>query len=101
MQYVEILRVRRALLWYTGILLALVIVALVSVYAGTHAEVHNSGTVRFGELVGGCAFGAGGVAALVVPGLSVESAQTIPIIWTRPASRASIAWRYIAVDAVA
>jgi len=101
MQYVEILRARRALLWFTGILLGLVIAALVSVYAGSHGDIHNSGDVPFEDLVGACAFGAWIVATIVVRGLSADAAHATAIVWTRPMSRDRIAWRYIAVDAIA
>ncbi len=102
MHYVEVLRARRALLWYTGIALGLMILAVLSVYAGSHGELHASdGSLRLGDLVIGCAFGGWIVLTCVAPGLSNESALTTPIIWTRPASRERIAWRYVAVDAIA
>ncbi len=102
MQYVEILRARRALLWYTGVLLALMIVVILSVYAGSHSAIRTGGgSVPLSHLIVAAAFGAWIVATIVVPGLSSESAHTTPIVWTRPLSRDRIAWRYIAIDAVA
>jgi hypothetical protein len=99
MEYVEILRARRVLIWYCGALLAALIVTVISVYSG-HAQTHGTpGTVRLSDILKGCAFGAMIVATCVAPGLNAES-NTLAIAWTRPMSRAAIAWRYIAVDAL-
>jgi hypothetical protein len=99
MQYVEMLRARRVLTWYCGILLGALVIAVISVYSG-HAHMHGSlGTTRLSELLEGCAFGAMIVATCLAPGLNAES-STLAIVWTRPMSRPAIAWRYIAVDAV-
>jgi len=102
MQYVEVLRVRRVLLWFLGIVLGMVILSIVSTYAGTHGDIHaGGGTLHFADLVLGCVFGAWIVTTCVAPGLSNESALTAPIVWTRPLSRQQIAWRYVAVDVAA
>ncbi len=99
MEYVEILRARRALTWYCGVLLAVLIVTVISVYSGHSQMTGAPGAVPLSVLLKGCAFGAIIVATCVACGLNAES-STLAIAWTRPMSRAAIAWRYIAVDAV-
>jgi hypothetical protein len=99
MEYVEILRARRVLTWYCGILLAALLVSVISVYSGHSHMTGPPGAIPLSDLLKGCAFGAIIVATCVAPGLNAES-NTLPITWTRPMSRAAIAWRYIAVDAV-
>ena len=97
MEYVEILRARRILLWYGIVLLAIVGLAILAVYSG-NGKVHTeNGTVNFSSFVKAGTFGALVVATFIAPGLSAESATT-PIIWTRPVTRESIAWRYIGID---
>jgi hypothetical protein len=99
MQYVEILRARRVLTWFCGLLLGAFVLVVISAYSG-HAHMHGSvGTIHLSELLKGCAFGAMVLATCVAPGLNAESG-TLAIAWTRPASRSAIAWRYIAVDVV-
>ena len=100
MEYVELLRARRVLTWNCGLLLAALIIAVLSVYSG-HAEMKGSvpSAIALSHLLKGCAFGAIVVATGVAPGLNAES-STFAIAWTRPMSRAAIAWRYIAVDAL-
>ena len=99
MEYVEILRARRALTWYCGILLAVLVVTVISVYSKHSHMTGSPGTISLSDLLKGCAFGAIVVATCVAPGLNAESG-TLAIAWTRPMSRAAIAWRYIAVDAL-
>jgi hypothetical protein len=99
MEYVEILRARRVLIWYCGILLAILIIAVVSLYSG-HANIHqgnDGGGASLASLIQACAFGAIIVATCVAPGLNAESG-TLAITWTRPMPRTAIALRYIAVD---
>jgi hypothetical protein len=99
MEYVEILRARRVLTWYCGTLLAVLAIAVLSVYSG-HSQMHGSvGPIHLSDLLKGCAFGAIIVATCMAPGINAES-STLAIAWTRPMSRTAIAWRYIAVDAV-
>lgn len=98
MEYVEVLRARRVLTWFCGILIVAVAIVVYSVYAAHGFTQHGSGTERLSELLKLCTFGAMIVATCVAPGLNAES-STVAITWTRPRSRAAIAWRYIAVDA--
>jgi hypothetical protein len=97
MQYVEILRSRRVLTWYCGLLLGALIIVAFSFYY-VHAQMNGRPEfVPLAHLIKGCAFGALILATCVAPGLNAES-STLAITWTRPISRAAIAWRYIAVD---
>lgn len=100
MQYVEMLRARRVLTWYCGILLAAFVIVVISFYSG-HTRVSGGGHSHddLSELIRICAFGAMIVATCMAPGLNGES-STVAITWTRPLSRPAIAWRYIGVDAV-
>jgi hypothetical protein len=100
MEYIEILRARRVLTWYAGFLLAGLIVEALAFYLG-HGHNESNGTVAFSALVGAAAIGGFFIATLVVPGLSAEAAHTTPLIFTRPAPRDAIAWRFVAVDAAA
>ena len=100
MEYVEILRARRILTWYTGFLVAGLIIEAISYYAG-HGHNEGNGTVAFSSLAGAATVAALIIATLLAPGLSAEAANTTALIWTRPAPRDAIASRIIAVDAVA
>jgi hypothetical protein len=100
MEYIEILRARRILTWYTGFLIAGLIIEALAFYLG-HGNNKGDGTVAFSSLAGAAALGAILIATLVVPGLSAEAAHTTPLIFTRPAPRDAIAWRFVAVDAAA
>jgi hypothetical protein len=97
MEYIELLRSRRILTWYTGILLAGLIIEALSFYLG-HGKNEGDGTVRLSMLAGGASFGALLIATFVIPGLSAEAAHTTPLIFTRPMPRDAIATRYVLVD---
>lgn len=100
MQYVEMLRARRVLTWYCGILLAVFVIVALSFYSGhSHISGSEEPVQLLSDILRICAFGAMIVATCMAPGLNAES-STLAITWTRPAPRAAIAWRYIAVDAV-
>lgn len=98
MEYIEFLRARRILTWYTGFLIAGLIIEALSYYLG-HGHNDGDGTVRLSSLVGGAALGALLIATFVSPGLSAEAAHTAPLIFTRPAPRDAIATRYVVLDA--
>ncbi|HEY6235155.1 MAG TPA: hypothetical protein VIW69_08670, partial [Candidatus Elarobacter sp.] len=83
MEYVQILRARRILTWYTGLLIAGLIIEAISYYA-SHGHNHNDGTVPFHMLAAGAGAAALIIATLVAPGLSAEAANTTALIWTRP-----------------
>jgi hypothetical protein len=99
-EYVEIQRVRRVLFWYTVSLLGLFVLTAIAVYS-SHAHVSGgvgpNGHENLSAFVGAAVFGGLIVATVLATGLNAEHATTA-IIWTRPRSRESIAWRYIAVD---
>ncbi len=101
MQYVEMLRARRCLTWYCSTLLAVFVVTAISFYSG-HAQISGSGSPpqALSDLIRICALGAIIVATCMAPGLNAES-STLAITWTRPVRRATIAWRYMAVDLAA
>jgi hypothetical protein len=102
-EYVEILRARRVLFWYTAALLGCFVLTVISVYS-RHAHVTGGGEPNGHEnlsvIVAAATFGALIVATFLATGLNAEHATTA-IIWTRPRSRETIAWRYIAVDLAA
>jgi len=100
MEYVQILRARRILTWYTGIIVAGLIIEAISYYAG-HGNNQNDGTIPFHMLAAGAGAAALIVATLVAPGLSAEASNTTALIWTRPVPRDAIAARFIGVDIAA
>ncbi len=101
MHYVEMLRARRVLLWYAGVLLACMILTVIGNYANVSIMVSSGGVgnISATTLAAGCGFGAWIVTTFVASGLNTEIAMT-PIVWTRPVRRETIAWRYVAVDVV-
>jgi hypothetical protein len=100
MEYVQILRARRILTWYTGFIVAGLIIEAISYYS-SHGHNAGDGTVGFSMLAAGAGVAALIIATLVAPGLSAEAANTTALIWTRPAPRDAIAARLIAVDVAA
>jgi hypothetical protein len=57
--------------------------------------------VRFASIAGVASVAALIVATLLAPGLSAEASNTTALIWTRPAPRDAIAWRFVGVDVAA
>ncbi|MDP9106271.1 MAG: hypothetical protein M3N49_10110, partial [Candidatus Eremiobacteraeota bacterium] len=100
MEYVEILRAKRILTWYTGVLIVGLIIEAISFYA-SHAHNEQNGNLPFNMLAAGAGIGALLIATLVAPGLSSEAANTTALIWTRPAPRDAIAARFIGIDVAA
>ena len=100
MEYVQILRARRILTWYTGILVVGLVIEAITYYTGQHRN-QQDGTIEFAMLAGGGSIAAVIIATLLAPGLSAEAANTTALIWTRPAPRDGIASRFIGVDIVA
>jgi hypothetical protein len=102
MEYVEILRARRHLIWFTAILGASFLLTLITALTG---HLHSGGeltalVIPVQYLEGICFFGALIIASFVAPGLHAEH-TTLALTWTRPTPRATIAWRFIAVDLAA
>jgi hypothetical protein len=100
MEYVEILRARRVLTWYCGVLVVMLAIGAISLYSGHVDLSRGHGTSPLGAIISACAFGAMIVATCVAPGLNAES-NTLAIAWTRPIPRPAMVLRYIAVDVVA
>ena len=100
MEYVELLRARRILTWYTGLIVAGLIIEAISYYGG-HGHNEQNGALPFHMLAAGAGAAALIIATLVAPGLSAEASNTTALIWTRPAPRDAIAARFILIDVAA
>src|SRR5665213_3242704 len=100
-EYVEMLRARRALIWYGSILFACVALGLALAFKDGSPRIQMSHgqnpMIPFQYLLAGSAIGPLILAAFLAVGLDAEY-KTIAITWTRPISRLSIALRYLAVD---
>jgi hypothetical protein len=103
MEYVELLRVRRSLIWNAGIMLVVVIGILT---LGNDSTIHiNGGTTRIaagvaipvGVLATIGAFLAAIYASSIGTSLNRES-LTRDISWTKPVSRTLLAIRFIGID---
>ncbi|MEA2719095.1 MAG: hypothetical protein QOJ39_959 [Candidatus Eremiobacteraeota bacterium] len=100
MEYVELLRVRRALVWF--------VVALAFVLVMVNLVLHGKGgfTIHIGFGKDGVAAGdlvlLGGLGALflaaVFAGNLPGESTTLPFLWTKPVSRTALAYRFVAVD---
>ncbi|GAC1464808.1 MAG: hypothetical protein PVSMB8_17040 [Vulcanimicrobiaceae bacterium] len=104
MEYVEMLRARRVLTWYGGIVFALLAIGLALAFKDGSPQIQMShdANPRIGwdEIVAGSAFAPLVIAAFLGVGLDAEY-KTTAIAWTRPISRYAIALRYIAIDGAA
>ncbi len=95
--YVEILRLRRALVWYGGVaVLLLVISTLVSMDRGGG---NGNDLVSWGIL-----FGVGGYSAMIfgtviAPSLNKEN-DGVEMVWTKPIARERIAVSYVLADLI-
>jgi hypothetical protein len=98
MLYVEVRRVRRVLVWFTSIVVAIAALILVATLSGHHGP-HTTSPIDFSGLLEFSVFAPLIVASFLANDLSAETV-TLPILWTRPVSRATIAWRFVAVDLV-
>lgn len=96
MHYVEIMRSRRVLFWYTVILVGMTAIMAASV-VGRHGTIDDAGPIPLGVILLVCAVGGYVVATIVATGLMSELG-TLPITWTRPVPRDRIAWSFIAID---
>jgi hypothetical protein len=96
MHYVELMRARRVLFWYTIVVAGIVGIIAVSLI-GRQPRIDDAGTIPFAEVLLACTIGAYVVATIVSTGLVAESA-TFPITWTRPVPRDRIAWTFVAID---
>lgn len=101
MEYVAVLRARRTLTWFIGIIFALVAIGLALSFKDgpPHVQVSHGAhpAIPFGWIVGGASFAPLIITAFLAAGLDAEY-RTTAIAWTRPISRLAIAWRYVAID---
>lgn len=101
MEYVAVLRARRTLTWFVGILFGLIAIGLALSFKDgpPHIQMSHDAhpAIPFDWIVGAAAFAPLIVTAFLGGGLDAEY-KTTAIAWTRPVSRLAIAWRYIAVD---
>ena len=103
MEYVEMLRARRVLTWYGGIVLALLALGLALAFKDGPPQIQMSHDMNpripFGAILAGSAFGPLILAAFLAVCFDAEY-KTVAITWTRPLSRLAIAGRYLAVDGI-
>ena len=101
MHYVELMRARRALIWYGGILFSCVALGLALAFKDGPPKIQMSHAsnpmIPIQYIIAGSAFGPLILAAFMAVGLDAEY-KTVAIAWTRPVSRLAIALRYVAVD---
>ena len=95
------LRVRRTLTWFVGIVFALLAIGLALTFKDGQPRIMMSHdahpAIPFGWIVGGASFAPLLITAFLGARLDAEY-KTTAIAWTRPVSRLAIAWRYIAID---
>jgi hypothetical protein len=108
MEYVELLRVQRSLIWHAGIL-AVLVIGIIAL--GGHSAIHIAGTTGTTTIAPGvavpisvlatiAAFFAAIYASSVGTSLNRES-STRDISWTKPLSRTLLALRFVLIDAAA
>jgi hypothetical protein len=101
MHYVELLRARRVLIWFGGIIFTMLALGLALVYkeGGPHLQMSGDRNpmIPFDYILAGAAFAPLVIAAFLGVGLDAEY-KTTAISWTRPMSRLAIAARYVAID---
>ena len=101
MHYVELMRARRALIWYGAILFSCLALGLALAFKDGPPRIqmsHESNPmVPIQYILAACAFGPLILAAFLGVGLDAEY-KTVAITWTRPVSRLAIALRFVAVD---
>jgi hypothetical protein len=100
MEYVEMLRARRVLTWYGGLLLVLTGLCFALGVKSGPPQIHigmSGPAIPIHSILSGAAFGAVLLAAFLAVGLDAEY-KTTAITWTRPLSRVAIALRFLAVD---
>ncbi len=103
MEYVALLRARRVLVWYGGIVAAVLLLILYGIATHSGSTVvkvdgHHP-NVPLADLIAGAAFASVVVASFLAGGLDAEY-KTAAITFTRPLPRLQIAHRYAAVAAL-
>jgi hypothetical protein len=103
MEHVELLRVRRGLIVFAAACLCFFLVVTLALHGhgGFHINIglDKSGT-SLGDFIGGAALGTMVLATFFAGHLAAET-PTLSLLWTKPVSRAALAWRYVAIDALA
>ena len=100
MEHVEILRSRRILIRWTVVVGCIFLIWTVALAGhGVRIDGGKLPSIPLVAVLTAVAFCSFILASIVAPGLNNE-ASTIAITWTRPVSRASVAWRYVGVDLV-
>jgi hypothetical protein len=100
MEYVELLRVRAALVGYAVALAFVFVVATLILHGHGGIKINVSfdkGGVAVDELLVLGGFGAAFLATFFAANLSSERA-TLPLLWTKPVSRTALAYRFVAID---
>ena len=101
MEYVELLRARRVLTWYTGIIVAMLTIGMILVFKDGHPKIQMSHganpMIPLDAIFAGAAFAPLIIAAFLGVGLDAEY-KTTAIAWTRPLTRYALALRYMAID---
>ncbi|HEY0394513.1 MAG TPA: hypothetical protein VGD01_08445 [Candidatus Elarobacter sp.] len=101
MYYAELLRARRALVWYGGIFLACAALGIALAFKDGPPRMHMSHganpVIPLAGLLLGAAFGPILLAGFMAVGLDAEF-KTAAITWTRPVERLRIALTYVAID---
>ena len=101
MEYVEMLRARRVLTWYGGIIFAMLAIGLSLAFKDGPPNIQMSRAqnpmIPLDAVLAGCAFAPLIIVAFLGVGLDAEY-KTTAIAWTRPFSRYVLALRYMAVD---
>jgi hypothetical protein len=104
MVYVELLRLRKSLMWYTGVFAALYVIFLLSIHApgatvhigGDISHDHN-GSIPLGALLAGLAWCPMIFATVLGVSLNREN-EGVEMVWTKPVARERLALGYILVD---
>ncbi len=103
MEYVELMRVRRGLIVFSVACLCffLVVTLVLHGHGGFHINIglDKSGT-SLGDFIVAAAVGTLFLATFFAGHLAAET-PTLSLLWTKPVSRAVLAWRYVAIDAIA
>lgn len=102
MEYVELLRVRRALTVFAVAIACFFIAATFALHGhgGFHITIGIDKGSALGDFVVAAGFGAFFLATFFAGHLAAET-PTLSFLWTKPVSRTALAWRYVAIDAAA
>jgi hypothetical protein len=102
MVYVELLRLRKSLMWYTGVFAVLYLIFLISIHApGSDVQMgglsQHNGSLPLGALLAGLAWCPMILATVFGISLNREN-EGVEMVWTKPVARERLALGYILVD---